>query len=123
MFIEKDKVDEKQKCDGGKVVSEALMIGKDEVVVKKKELENKEKRIEELQKRIEEMEKQGGRIGEDEAVMKKEELEKMVKQIEEFKKVGSGGDGKFVVMHNHQILIPIDNYQSMKQEMKNCKKE
>ena len=47
-------------------------------------------------------------------MMKKEELEKMVKQIEELEKVDSGGDGKFVVMHNHQMLIRIDHYESIK---------
>ena len=63
----------------------------------------------------------GGVIGEDEVVMKKEELEEMNKKIEEFEKVDSG-DGKFVVMHVTQMLVRIEHYAKMKEELREKEK-
>ena len=95
------------------MIGEALMIGKDELIMKKIEYEA-------LQERICELEKHGTEVGEDEVIMKTKEVEAMKNAITEFEKVSSGqsDDVKMVVMNKKQMLVGIDHYNDM---WKKCK--
>ena len=91
MFAQEDKTKDKEKKEAAKVISEGLLIGKDEMIVKKIDYEALVKigeEVEEKDKRTAELEKCGTAVGEDEVVMKKKEVEEKDKRIEELEKRG-----------------------------------
>ena len=113
MFAQEGKGKDKDRKEDQKVIGEALMIGKDELIVKKIDYEA-------LQERICELEKRGTEVGEDEVIMKMKEVEAMKNTITEFEKVSSGqsDDVKMVVMNKKQMLVGIDHYNDMRKKCK-----
>ena len=112
MFAQEGKGKNKDRKDQ-KVIGEALVIGKDELIVKKIDYEA-------LQERICELEKHGKEVGEDEVIMKMKEVEAMKNTITEFEKVSSGqsDDVKMVMMNKKQMLVGIDHYNDMRKKCK-----
>ena len=94
MFAQEGKAKDKDRKEDPKVIGEALLIGKDEMIMKKIDYEA-------LQDRIGELEKRGTEVGEDEVIMKMKEVEAMKNAITEFEKVSSGesDDVKMVMMN------------------------
>ena len=94
MFTQEGKAKDKDRNEDPKVIGEALLIGKDEMIMKKIDYEA-------LQERIGELEKCGTEVGEDEVIMKMKEVEAMKNAITEFEKVSSreSDDVKMVVMN------------------------
>ena len=113
MFTQEGKGKDKDRKEDQKVIGEALVIGKDELIVKKIDYEG-------LQERICELEKRGKEVGEDEVIMKMKEVEAMKNAINEFEKVSSGqsDDVKMVVMNKKQMLVGIDHYNDMRKKCK-----
>ena len=115
MFAQELKGKDKDRKEDPKVIGEALVIGKDELIMKKIDYEG-------LQERICELEKRGKEVGEDEVIMKTKEVEAMKNAITEFEKVSGGqsDDVKMVVMNKKQMMIGIDHYNDM---WKKCKEK
>ena len=113
MFAQEGKGKDKDRKEDQKVIGEALVIGKDELIIKKIDYEA-------LQERICELEKRGKEVGEDEVIMKTKEVEAMKNAINEFEKVSSGqsDDVKMVVMNKKQMLVGIDHYNDMRKKCK-----
>ena len=97
MFAQEDKAKDREEKKGTKVIGEALLIGKDEIIMKKIDYEGlvkigedevvmKKKEVEEKEKRIAELEKHGIAVEEDEVIVKKKEVEAMKIVIMEFEK-------------------------------------
>ena len=82
MFTQEGKGKDKDRKEDPKVIGEALVIGKDELIMKKIDYEA-------LQERICKLEKCGTEVGEDEVIMKMKEVEAMKNTITEFEKVSS----------------------------------
>ena len=113
MFTQEGKAKDKDRKEDLKVIGEALLIGKDEMIMKKIDYKA-------LQKRIADLEKCGTEVGEDEVIIKMKEVEAMKNAITEFEKVSSreSGDVKMVVMNKKQKLIGIDHYNDMRKKCK-----
>ena len=113
MFAQEGKGKDKDRKEDQKVIGEALVIGKDELIVKKIDYEA-------LQERICVLEKCGTEVGEDEVIMKMKEVEAMKNAINEFEKVSSrqSDDVKMVVMNKEQMLVGIDHYNDMQKKCK-----
>ena len=113
MFAQELKGKDKDRKEDPKVIGEALVIGKDELIMKKIDYEG-------LQERICELEKRGKEVGEDEVIIKIKEVEAMKNAITEFEKVSGGqsDDVKMVVMNKKQMLIGIDHYNDMRKKCK-----
>ena len=113
MFVQELKGKDKDRKEDPKVIGEALVIGKDELIMKKIDYEG-------LQERICELEKRGKEVGEDEVIMKTKEVEAMKNAITEFEKVSSrqSDDVKMVMMNKKQMLIGIDHYNDMRKKCK-----
>ena len=79
MFAQEGKGKDKDRKEDQKVIGEALVIGKDELIVKKIDYEA-------LQERICELEKRGKEVGEDEVIMKTKEVEAMKNAIMNLRK-------------------------------------
>ena len=113
MFAQERKGKDKDRKEDPKVIGEALVIGKDELIMKKIDYEA-------LQERICELEKRGTEVGEDEVIMKMKEVEAMKNAITEFEKLSSGqsDDVKMVVMNKKQMLVGIDHYNDRRKKCK-----
>ena len=113
MFAQEGKGKDKDRKEDQKVIGEALVIGKDELIMKKIDYKA-------LQERICKLEKRGTEVGEDEVIMKTKEVEAMKNAITEFEKVSSGqsDDVKMVMMNKKQMLVGIDHYNDMRKKCK-----
>ena len=86
-----EKEKEKQKEDSGKVISQALMLKEDEIIIKKEVFEELEKRMKMLEEKV-------PTISEDEVVMKKKDIAEKEKRIKELEKRAAGiGDNEVII--------------------------